>query len=602
MPVKKIQSNAPTTLPIISKDQQKIDFSIRNADAYQARVISDLKRFRKWAGKDAKLILGETGLPNNEAIKSSEWSKMLDTVLTTARSENISFFYWGLFHKNNNYNLNPYNWNSNKYEDTYLSSSLEKHLDANFSGINYAYLEFDDPYIVETINIEHIQFLKSKGVKNIRLPIRLDYIYEFGSSTPKTTLNLGLTGQGHIDEITKFLNLCYESGIQVLVEVHNYSEYGKGIVANRLGPSTRVNWHKAYTALLTAPIKWNDGSFIKLMDHSALVMFGLMNEPNFTVGETAGWEIESQTLVDLLRNNIKFKKDIVVNIGGYSSLLNLFGDHPNGTWINDPLSKTWYDGHQYFDYTNSPFPNQGIYNGSTYTGELAQATSIVSSSLVPASLDTRKGVSDFKYISSLSFTGFGDLSENIVVPADADFMTIVIASQANNEVLPSQISLGSQTIKLLSNSSLSDPRITIFSVKNPVNASLSITVAGNRNVLIDFFSGVSDSVVNNSTASNETIPTKKTVAEYRNTVNASVTLIYSISKGITVANTSTLEDAKKTGDSYMADWGFNIYGHFTQNGGKSNHKKIVTFSESGNNYRNTSIELITVNPEILTTI
>jgi Cellulase (glycosyl hydrolase family 5) len=378
MPTK--QLNEPYILDNFSSKDSKIKSNaiINGQDGYINKSLSQLSTLKAWAGDNTELIIGEFGLPQDRGVAETQlWKNFAKTILTAAEIDNIPVMYWASSHAFDNgaggaYNLSIYDkfttpgiWNS---RGTY--NELENHLTKSpKSGINYAYLEFGSTVIDPTL--EDISYFAQKGIKNFRVPFNLSLLFDWSVAT-----GFKIGGNLYLAKIELLLNLCQKCGITVMLDVHEYAKFG-GDVTKNMVTGNRSQWTSFYTLFLQSKIRDAKGQTTLVMNHPALVSFNIMNEPA-GVSPTI-WETESQYYVDTLRD-IGFTKEIVVALGDYSSLRNVYQLHAKPWIIDKKGGRITYDAHFYCDALVKNSGNEDGNNGysGTYTNNYGGVTTGVS--------------------------------------------------------------------------------------------------------------------------------------------------------------------------------------------------------------------------------
>ncbi len=317
------------------------------ADALEEKILTELDTFGAWLQhNNAKGFIGEYGWPYTaDAAQwntlAEKWYQQLDyfDLWATAWAAGS---WWG------GYPMAIYSHTTGVRDlDTANAQAVvfEKFLSNTFGdrrGINLAGMEFgtEDGISADTPGIpgedyfyepaSSFAYLAAKGVTTIRLPFRWERIQPELNGTLKAS---------EMSEIKNMLDAAQANDIKVILDLHNYGEYG----INKLGGGVLTHAHLADV--------WS-----KLSDtfrsHPAVLGYGLMNEPvDMPKGAYAtpakNWEAASQKVIDTLRA----KNDTsLIFVAGYdwSSLAKWSRIHPEG-WINDSANNFRYEAHHYWD-------------------------------------------------------------------------------------------------------------------------------------------------------------------------------------------------------------------------------------------------------------
>ena len=182
-----------------------------------------------------------------------------------------------------------------------------------------------------------IRYFSDWGFKKVRLPIRWERVQ------PR------LLGELNSQELVQILNIfdaCQESGLKVLLDLHNYGRYKTGssdapqghVIDSASGRTQGV------TRVALADF-WLRVSEV-LRPHAALEGFGLMNEPHDM--QTSDWPAISQHVVTALRDS--GDRSWIYVAGDNWSHAHDWAKHNGPTpWINDPVDQVVYEAHCYFD-------------------------------------------------------------------------------------------------------------------------------------------------------------------------------------------------------------------------------------------------------------
>lgn len=206
-------------------------------------------------------------------------------------------------------------------------------VDAKFSNLHPGVAGND-----YTFNSEQtVAYFAEQGVTLLRVPFRWERI--------QPRLGEGLN-EPELDRLRKFVGWAQEHECQVILDVHNFARYtlllgGKprecvidATIGDRV-PVTRAHFADLWSRLSAA-----------FGDEPAVESYGLMNEPH-DMGES-DWKAISQAAVDAIR--ARGDRKLILVPGESWSNSDHFSD-VNGpkAWIRDPLGRTAYEAHCYFD-------------------------------------------------------------------------------------------------------------------------------------------------------------------------------------------------------------------------------------------------------------
>jgi Cellulase (glycosyl hydrolase family 5) len=477
---------------IVGKNKQLSTITVKTADAYAGRVMQNIQRWRAWAGDDINLIIGEIGFPTNRTGQEAiDWTNLAEVVYSSLTAYNIGHYTWATGHAwSTGYALKPYKLNSGVWSDTYLSPVLEKYAGNDMVGINWASLEFGAG--VGGPSLADLAYHKNKGWNKIRLPINLSFFTDFNSGVFSAS-----GGAARYQVIVDTLNKCQKLGINVMLDVHMYATWGGTVAApvTPLNATNRAGWYKAYDLLFNTASPDANGNVCKLKDHPALFMFDLMNEPA-AISDTA-WQVESQLLVEYLRNTIGYDRWITVGLPTYSSMINLPSTNTPSPWIIDPLAKIYYQAHIYFDYTNS---SAGSYWANSPTNTVPTTYAMELAAAVTANSPTNVSISNTKAVSSAKLLGTQGFEKNggtahtatITIPAGTTKAVIVFSTDSNPTPAISSVTLGGVNCDQLANYQKSFVSQSAYAIDNPTGTSLVVTTATatNVNILVQYWSGL----------------------------------------------------------------------------------------------------------------
>lgn len=182
-----------------------------------------------------------------------------------------------------------------------------------------------------------LAYYSSRGLRIIRLPLSWERLQ------PTLGAALDATYSGRVLE---HLDAAAMQGCSVVLDLHNYGRY-------RMGTQNLVQ-----VFVLDAPQSRNQGLRsehladlwlrlgIMVREHPALLAYGLMNEPH-DMGR-ADWHATSNRVVKALRA-VGDCTWIWVAGDGWSKAHEWNQHNPGDPWVHDPLGKTAYEAHLYFD-------------------------------------------------------------------------------------------------------------------------------------------------------------------------------------------------------------------------------------------------------------
>lgn len=349
-------------------------------DALCVRVRRELADFTGWLARShSQGFIGEVGWPDDRLGDARQWSALAEAWYSDADAAGLwatawaTGEWWGT-----SYPLTPYEDRlSGEGVDSadVQASVLEAHptTGAVLRGVNVAGAEFGAPVVGPSSPFSNLHpgvpetayhydsqatfdYLASRGVRLVRLPVRWERLQR----APLAPLD-----GAEVARLRAALARAGASGLQVVVDVHNYGSYylDDGIqgVRRAIGsPELPVAafadlWSRLSAAVTDAP---------------GLLGYGLMNEPVAmpTVNGQSPpklWEHASQAAVDAIRATGDRR---VVLVPGYqwSGAQRWSEQHPTA-WISDPVGRVRYEAHHYWDGDNS-----GAYP-SSYDQELADA-------------------------------------------------------------------------------------------------------------------------------------------------------------------------------------------------------------------------------------
>lgn len=189
------------------------------------------------------------------------------------------------------------------------------------SGVNLAGAEWARQYPTDA----DFRYLEAEGISLVRLPLDWEHV---------------LTQEG-LDALYRTVDAATRHNVGIVLDLHNYgqSDYWSA-------GSTRMETQ----AFVDVWVRLSD----HFHSHSAVVGYGLMNEPNhrdtFFDDPHAGarwWQATSQAAVTALRNR---GDDTRIFVSGWNwATIQGFDEWTPEPWIDDPVANTWYEAHHYFD-------------------------------------------------------------------------------------------------------------------------------------------------------------------------------------------------------------------------------------------------------------
>lgn len=222
----------------------------------------------------------------------------------------------------------------------------------NVSGSEYSW---------ETYPIgSHLDYLRSKGIALIRLPIAWEKL--------QPALN-GPLNQTEVARLKSFLDSAASRNMQVIIDIHNYARYNP-----RWAADAAANWgivavnnsHALPIGSASVPISAFQDLWKKLAGalsgHAGLAGYDIMNEP-YNLGSGV-WPQAAQSAVDGIRS-VDMKTTIYVEGTQWSSAY--YWPYDNGNLkIKDPANNFVYEAHLYFDGDGSgtykqTYDQQGAY-------------------------------------------------------------------------------------------------------------------------------------------------------------------------------------------------------------------------------------------------
>jgi hypothetical protein len=172
------------------------------------------------------------------------------------------------------------------------------------------------------------RYLASRGLKVVRIDFKWERI--------QPVLGAPLD-PAELARLHSVVDSAEKAGLRVVIDLHNYGAYqtadGRQAIGSAEVPVTAFAdvWSRLATSFERDP---------------SIAAYGIMNEPE-DVGGPRAWELDSQAAVDAIRATGD-GHEIDVSGDNWSHVETWATEHPVA-WINDPLGRTRYDAHQYFD-------------------------------------------------------------------------------------------------------------------------------------------------------------------------------------------------------------------------------------------------------------
>lgn len=182
-----------------------------------------------------------------------------------------------------------------------------------------------------------VQYFVKQGVRVFRIPIAWERIQPI----LKGPLNSDYLGQ-----LLLLLSWMKEASATAIIDLHNYGRYrlihNNEVITARMGEKVDGNELLKVEDLVDLWLRLSE----KFKDNAAVLAWGIMNEPH-DMG-SLDWGAASNQVVQSLRESDD-SKWIMVSGDAWSSALRFPKVNGEKAWINDPLSKTIYEAHAYFD-------------------------------------------------------------------------------------------------------------------------------------------------------------------------------------------------------------------------------------------------------------
>ncbi len=386
------------------------------ADVYQQRVKNELQPWLDWLDANgAKGFLGEFGWPNKDDSNTQndvpEWQAVADGVYKMLIAEGVWSAQWAASQAFANlttyYELALYN-SAGPGDPLHITlplalpmetAALEDPAPANYHGCAITGMEFGmgmlpssgatQPYhngnpgqiAIDWFPepVESWQYIASKGIPIARVGFSWERL--------QPTLNgaLDTASGGYLEWLKGQVDNARSVGMKVVLDCHNYGRY-KTSTSNDavssggpLGGLQLGSGALPYSALSNLWVRLSD----EFKNDSAVIAYGIMNEPHDLPGAAAAWEAGAQAVLTAIRGNSDNK---LIMIAGYnwSKTQGWQSQHPDG-FITDPANNFRYEGHMYND-TESSVAAGGVGTGaqdSVYDYTYAEALSDSSGTTPP---------------------------------------------------------------------------------------------------------------------------------------------------------------------------------------------------------------------------
>lgn len=322
-------------------------------DALHARVLSELRSFTSWLrtgpGAPAQGVIGEVGWPGDaSAGGDARWNALARAWYRAAADAGLWVAVWSAGELwADDYKLLVYGEGPSAHPQAAI---VERQPGARQRGVNVAGAEFGTPVDEATSPFSnerlgrygaeyaypsdaYLAALAARGVAFIRLPVRWERLQ------PRLG---GELDAAELERLEQALDAAGRAGLGVVLDVHNYGAYylhdpGTGRGVRRVIGSAQVPI-AAFADL------WRRLSE-RLRDESALLAYGLMNEP-VGLASAAAWERASRAAARAIRATGD-RTPILVQSNDWGGVRQFAREHPRGPWVDVP--NVWYEAHHYFD-------------------------------------------------------------------------------------------------------------------------------------------------------------------------------------------------------------------------------------------------------------
>jgi hypothetical protein len=315
-------------------------------DAVQARALDDLAAFGDWLQRnDVPGYVGEVGWPG-AGPDANAWAAVARVWYAAADAIGLPVTAWAAAGWPSGYPMAVYRRSSGSTAlDTAgpQAAILAGHRSTGeyLRGVVLAGGSFGDPtgarpgrygYDYSYENAAGYAYLAAQGVRLVRLTLSWERLQHTAG---------GPLDQAELARLHNALTLAHRNGIAVVLDLHGYGTYAAAtplVLGSAALPVERLAdlWSKLAAATRGDP---------------AVTGYDLLNEPVTLAAHGADgarlWEQASQSAVDVIRATGSRQAIAVTGYGrtGPGSIGEL---HPRA-WINDPLHRTVYESHAYFD-------------------------------------------------------------------------------------------------------------------------------------------------------------------------------------------------------------------------------------------------------------
>ncbi|WP_433305277.1 glycoside hydrolase family 5 protein [Actinoplanes sp. CA-030573] len=315
-------------------------------DAVQARALDDLATFAGWLSRNAVPgYVGEVGWPGGGA-DAAAWAGVAQVWYDAADAIGLPVTTWAAAGWPAGYPMAVYRRSAGS---TAIDSAgpqaaiLGGHPSTlhYLRGVVLAGGSFGSPTVADPgrygydysyENAAGYAYLASQDVRLIRLTLSWERLQRRPG---------GPLDPAELSRLRTALGLAHANGIAVVLDLHGYGTYaatGRPVLGSAALPAERLAdlWSKLAAAT---------------GDEPAVTGFDLLNEPvKLAAHGAAGaqlWERISQEAVDAIRATGS-RQYIAVTGYGQTGPGHLGAMHPRA-WINDPVHRTVYETHAYFD-------------------------------------------------------------------------------------------------------------------------------------------------------------------------------------------------------------------------------------------------------------
>lgn len=183
-----------------------------------------------------------------------------------------------------------------------------------------------------------LDYFASRGWHQVKVPIRWERI--------QPTIS-GALDPTELGRLTDFLDRADNSGLKVIVDIHNYGVYYRDVS----GTGTRTAIGSAQLPVSAFADLWSRLS-TAIKDHPAVFGYAIMAEPQPAGGlDRETWQEASQAAVDAIRA-VDLESEI--SVAGWDYSITQGWTQVNGDpWVYDHTGRVRYEGHHYWDSNTS---------------------------------------------------------------------------------------------------------------------------------------------------------------------------------------------------------------------------------------------------------